>query len=1044
MESRMAPNVANQYLLDQPIKYFHNPSPSSENNIRALVNEITGFAHDALAASACSVFLRENDKERSLLQVSGTGYQRKFIGTRALHGFIPRERVPEEPHAGEKLGITSWIVSTGYPFLARNEKEFYSHRHHRGDYDEKLLPKKAKIGTFLGVPIRGLTSSTLGVIKAERIRKPRHPCESFSKEDEIFLSNIAIAAGRCLDYLKTPCGDTFDAVTAWTLDVIATASIAEPDLASFINKVSQVIAAAANAESCSVFVIDENQQYISQIGSCGYQKEGNLIRSYRMPAVDPKTHSVDPKTCDGLTAYIAADGIPQYAPTHDKLTKLPAWQGKYDPVNFKRKNRCEGFFGIPIQVGATTIGVLKIENSSRWRPDAPAPKDDPFPHEVRNQVRLMVQEMAPAIVRLREKEKNQFKVMETAADKINEILQNDTIPELGRAAVEKIGKLLNAGACSLFLREGDELVQSDWGAYGYVKESSGDKKRKYKLIDREAIAENPKRKKQKVGLTVWIASTGRKFVARTNLELRSHPHQTGKFDSKNFRKGERCESFIGVPLMVGEKILGVLKIENKTNQPSARLESFSKEDELTFELMASSVANAIYHLQEAAEENRNAFVMGRRSRSAEPDTMWVLGLKRNKKGLRGFTAKIPPMPEDGILVRTKYLGICGTDIQSFGGETVGPYDLVEFHEALGRVEWVGKKSDHRSVSVGDYVVPIVRRCQEWDKPRSDETELKFDFRVCKEADNCLFYRRPDSCPQGEYPFRTPEGRDVGYRSRGTGKCHGFGSEYFIDTAEWLIPALPVRDLESEPYPEKLLPRLALTEPLAVVWKMKREIERVRPVRNFQDRILTLGMGPIGYLATYLLGSMYPGLESTCVDRVHADKEWIRAIVKRFDVKYRCLPKNKRWDDMLSGGGKRFDIIIEATGNPKEVMKKAINVLAPNGILVLLSVAGRGKRPGMQLSNNDLNAIVKKNARVIGSVNEAREDYENAIAFLRRYHNQQRDDLDPLISRFGMDPGTWSVIRTIRKIKKKHPADRTNGPKIILMETSRDNRDRRKI
>jgi threonine dehydrogenase-like Zn-dependent dehydrogenase len=1031
-------NNSDKYLKEQPIKYFRNPNPSSEENLQGLLFEITNFAHDILSCDACSIFLRENNKKRSILQVSGTGYQKKSIGERTRHGFFPREEVAEEPKRKDKLGITSWIVSTGYPFLARNEKEIYAHPHHRGD---SVLPKGAKIGTFLGVPIRGLTPSILGVIKAERIRKGNKPCESFSKEDEIFLSTIAIATGRCLDYLKTPCKDTYDAITPWTLDGIATASITEPDLAKFINAVSRVIAAAANAESCSVFLIDENQKYISQIGSYGYQEKGNLIRSYRMPAPDERKQAVEQRTCDGLTAYIATDGRPQYAPSNRKLKKLPNWHGKYDPVNFKRRNhfkqrnRCEGFFGIPIQVGATTIGVLKIENSSRWHPTNPSPAGDPFPHNVRNQVRLMVQEMAPAIVRLREKEKNQFKVMETAADKINEILQNDTIPELGRSAVEKIGQLLNAGACSLFLREGNDLIQYNWGAYGYVKESTGDKQRKYKLVDQDQIVENPKRKKQKVGLTVWIASTGRKFVARTNLELKSHPHQLGKFDSKNFRKRERCESFIGVPLTVGEKVLGVLKIENKTNRPSSRLESFSKEDELTFELMASSVANAIHHLQEAADENRNAFVEERKSSSPEPEKMWVLGLQAKKKGLRGFTADIPPMPDDSILVKTKYLGICGTDIQSFGGKKAGKYDLVEFHEALGRVEWMGRKSHDRGVDLGDYVVPIVRRCQEWDEPRSGEKDMKFNFHVCKEADNCEFYRRPDSCPQGEYPFHNDRGEVVGYRSRGTGKCHGFGSEYFIDTVEWLIPALSKTDYHNEPYREKLLLRLSLTEPLAVVWKMKREIERVRPVKNFHDSILTLGMGPIGYLATYLLCSLYPGLKSTCVDRVHKDKPWIQSIVNKFNIDYHCLAKSDRWDDTVTKDGKRFDIIIEATGNPREVVKQSINALAPNGILVLLSVAGRGKQPSMQLSNNDLNAIVKKNARMIGSVNEAREDYVNAIAFIRKYHNQQRDDLDPLISSFGMDPRVWSVINKIQKIKNQLPADRRNGPKIVLMETS---------
>ncbi len=366
-----------------------------------------------------------------------------------------------------------------------------------------------------------------------------------------------------------------------------------------------------------------------------------------------------------------------------------------------------------------------------------------------------------------------------------------------------------------------------------------------------------------------------------------------------------------------------------------------------------------------------------------------------------------------------------------GGDAVGRFDLVELHEAVGEVAWIGESIDGERIHVGDIVVPVVRRCQEWDEPEPGQVGVDFSFRPCKEAHRCPAYRHPDVCPKGEYPHELPGGQKVGYRSRGTGKCHGFGSEFFIDTAEWLVPACSKDDIESGRYAEEFLDRLILVEPLAVVWKMRREIEQVRRVRPLQDRMLTLGLGPIGYLATAVMCTMYPGLRTAAVDRVPSDRQWIKTIRDHYGTEYVRVNPDDCWHDDLRAKSGRFDIVVEATGSPSEVIAGAIDVLAPNGILVLLSVVGGEGKPTAKLTPDALNAVVKKNIRIIGSVNESRTDFENSIEFLKRFYSRLNSPLDALILRLELDPGTWRVIDRVKGVKAEAPWERRFGPKVVL-------------
>jgi threonine dehydrogenase-like Zn-dependent dehydrogenase/transcriptional regulator with GAF, ATPase, and Fis domain len=1003
------------YLSNLPIPFFFKATKDDFQQ-KDMLQQICEFSNNALQANACSIFLVDPIDRTKAKQIAGTGYQQKFIDV-AEFTIIDSDKVNEDPKSeNEKLGITGWILSTGKPLLIRNSNDLYQHPHHLGKYDEDKSSRK--IQAFIGVPIWDIHQKLIGVIKAEIECEAKS--DGFSEQDESSLIKIAKGIALCLEYYNlSQEGKVWDAIKAWALDVIGIASSEESDLPSFIQSMVVLLNSIANAESCSIFLSDADGNYLTQYGGCGYQTNGNMIRSYRMPTEDRSDY-------EGLTTFIASDKKLFYIKSHAELIRHPAWRGKFDVQNFGEEQiRCEGLLGIPLIAGIDVLGVVKIENSSNW-----SRLEEPFSVEVRSTLSMLTQHIALAVLRLQSQASQRLRLIETATKTINDILcLGGELPKLVERALAEFNKALNSECCALFLMENNQLVQYEWGAVGYATNVQTGTLRKYTFVPREHIVDNPK-EIEKVGLTVWIAATGRKFIAKSHDDLLKHPHWKHTYDKENFKVGDQCDSFIGVPLNVNNEILGVLKIENKNDPISGRRTEFTKEDELVFDLLASSIANSLfYYLKKSLEQNRKAFIQQVLNHK---DKLRALGLEFGKKGLNGFYIEVPPIPDNAVIVKTISLGICGTDIQSFGGSTISKYSIVEFHEALGEVVWIGKNVDTEIISVGDIVVPIVRRCQIWDEPRADPSIIDFNFKPCKEELRCHNYRRPDICPFGEYPFEIAKDQYIGYRSRGTGKCHGFGSQYFIDTSEWLVRACTAEEIKTKKIIDEAKKRLILVEPLSVVWKMKREIEQVRPIRPFQDSVLILGLGPIGYLAAVLICTMYPKIKCVAVDRFLKERSWIKRLRQTFNVDYRELPDNDcNWDPTINEMYDRFDIIIEATGNPQNVIGKAIKVLAPNGALVLLSVLGRQNVSSVNISGSDLSAIVRKNGKIIGSVNESRDDFNNAVSFLRTFHSDVDSPLDGLINEIEIDPDKWNVIDKVVNIKEMDVKARHDGPKIVL-------------
>jgi glucose 1-dehydrogenase len=282
----------------------------------------------------------------------------------------------------------------------------------------------------------------------------------------------------------------------------------------------------------------------------------------------------------------------------------------------------------------------------------------------------------------------------------------------------------------------------------------------------------------------------------------------------------------------------------------------------------------------------------------------------------------PKMRPDEVAVKMIRVGLCATDAEInhglYGKAPEGDEFLILGHENLGVVEDVGKTV--KGWKPGDLVVATVRRpcgvCPQ-----------------CKAGEN-------DMCSSGKYT------------ERGIMRRHGYMAEYYTEKPLFLnkIPTV-IRDFA------------VLLEPMSVVEKgIDHTYLLQRRIRSWSPKFgMVLGAGPIGLLAAAILRTR--GLRTVVVGR-EDPTDSRAAIAKRMGAEYLSVAKKSLLDVPKEVGYP--DILVEATGSSRVVFD-AMEMLAPNGVLCLLSVTG-----GDTMNEEPIDLINQRlvlgNQVVFGSVN----------------------------------------------------------------------------
>ena len=297
-----------------------------------------------------------------------------------------------------------------------------------------------------------------------------------------------------------------------------------------------------------------------------------------------------------------------------------------------------------------------------------------------------------------------------------------------------------------------------------------------------------------------------------------------------------------------------------------------------------------------------------------------------------------PMPEisdiidgRGVLVKVLNVGVDGTDKEinaaEYGAAPPGDEYLIIGHESFGIVEKVGPNVTE--LQPGDYVVATVRR-----------------------PGHSLYDQI------GTYDMTT----DDVYYERGINLRHGFLTEYCVDEPEFIIKV-----------PQGLKHVGVLLEPMSVIEKgIAQAFEIQRRLHVWRPKnVAVLGAGTIGLLATLAL--RLRGLH-VCTFGLTRPPYLNSNLIQEIGGCYHSTRDISFTESAQKHGP--FDLIFEATGY-SPLAFEAMNVLGKNGVIVLSSVTGGGRK--IEVPVDKINpGFVLGNKVLVGTVNANRNYFEMGI------------------------------------------------------------------
>ncbi len=285
----------------------------------------------------------------------------------------------------------------------------------------------------------------------------------------------------------------------------------------------------------------------------------------------------------------------------------------------------------------------------------------------------------------------------------------------------------------------------------------------------------------------------------------------------------------------------------------------------------------------------------------------------------------PAPTDDGILVETIAVGVCGTDRDVLDGDLGYPEKgkdrLVIGHEAVGRVI---EAPAEIGLQTGDLVVPIVRRPDPLPCP------------------NCAVGEW-DMCRNGRFTEAGIRGLD------------GYAADRFVLPAGFAVRV------------DARLGELGvLVEPASVVAKAWETILHIGTRSRWSpDRVLVTGAGPVGLLAA-LLATRY-AIEVHVLDQVAGGPK--PRLVRDLGAVYHSEGLRHVEGD--------FDVVVECTGSPGLALAVAGH-LGPNGVACQTGVFPEGD---VSVSSDPMRDLVLKNQTSFGTVNANRRHYEEAARVL---------------------------------------------------------------
>ncbi len=291
-----------------------------------------------------------------------------------------------------------------------------------------------------------------------------------------------------------------------------------------LTAISESLMDITKADGTSIWLIEENERILICKAAAGIY-ERILGKFYRL---DEK----------GVTPNIVRTGKSVLSKHFDEHKKKPGHVGKFDEELFVSGQRCESFMQVPLRIGEKIIGVVKADST----------KTDFFSEE--NDSWLFKYLAATSAIIINNEQGRETRVraerLDIALREMGGVLTKAvSLPDKLTAISRSLMDITNADGTSIWLIEENEGILICKAAAGIYERILG---KSYRLDEK--------------GVTPNIVRTGESVLSKRFSEHEKTPNHAGKFDKELFGTGKRCESFMQVPLRIGEKTIGVVKADS--------------------------------------------------------------------------------------------------------------------------------------------------------------------------------------------------------------------------------------------------------------------------------------------------------------------------------------------------------------------------------------------------------------------------------------------------------------------------------------------------
>jgi hypothetical protein len=330
--------------------------------------------------------------------------------------------------------------------------------------------------------------------------------------------------------------------------------------------------AIMDADICSIYLVDWKSSLLNLYAHEGYKgKFKDKSIQYNLKRLNPE-HKL------GVTGHIGFSGNEFLANSHADFTNCPEYDGGNFDHLFHGKtngNKIQSFYGVPLKVSNTIIGVLKVESY----------KENHFSQNKRHLLSIANSMISSSLY-------SSF-IIEQIHDlyeKLGNVTKTGNNPY--NLLAETCARLVAAEACTIFLiNNSDRLVIR--GDYGH----------KVSLVNDDSFEATYGPGE---GQTWKTFEDDRPNSVKSNYEVETSEYRKNKIYEKQWDGEHTCYSWYQFPVGIGKvgsdtrEKLGLMKVENKLgpNHQPIEDEGFSNQDESILQIFANTAIPLIANMRD--------------------------------------------------------------------------------------------------------------------------------------------------------------------------------------------------------------------------------------------------------------------------------------------------------------------------------------------------------------------------------------------------------------------------------------------------------------